>query len=51
MVMGGGVAGLPLARQSTRPWLFRSAVVVIETLRGIPMVRVSLCHWIDRQNL
>ena len=72
MVMGGGVAGLPLvpnaqwnglpvllflgacslacalpvglalARQSTRPWLFRSAVVVIETLRGIPMV--TLCR-------
>lgn len=72
VLMGGGVAGLPLvpnaqwnglpvllflgacslacalpvglalalARQSTRPWLGRSAVVVIETLRGIPMVAV-----------
>jgi hypothetical protein len=33
---------LALARQSTRPWLFGSAVVVIEILRGIPMV--TLCR-------
>lgn len=31
---------LALARQSRRPWLARPAVVVIETLRGIPMVAV-----------
>ena len=31
---------LALARQSTRRWLSRPAVVVIETLRGIPMVAV-----------
>lgn len=31
---------LALARQSARPWLSRPAVVLIETLRGIPMVAV-----------
>lgn len=31
---------LALARQSSRAWLSRPAVIVIETLRGIPMVAV-----------
>ena len=31
---------LALARQSRRAWLSRTAIVVIETLRGIPMVAV-----------
>lgn len=31
---------LALARQSSRAWLSRPAVVIIETLRGIPMVAV-----------